>query len=152
MSFAATYWEQMPYFLAVAREGSLRAAAIKLGTTHAKLNRHIQALEAAYGTELIWRGRRGVTLTDAGQKLLPVAEEAELLFLQAQRNLFGLDKQESGDIHFSISGPLAYSFWPQLSRNFRKAFPQSTSFHMFQRPLKIRNSSKPMLASGLSMR
>ena len=81
MQLATTNWEQMPYFLAVARFGSLRAAADALGTTHAKLSRHINALEAPYGLQLFRRSRGGVQLTEAGKLLLPIAKEAEGLFL-----------------------------------------------------------------------
>ena len=118
-----TDWEQMPYFLAVARAGSLRGAAVAIGTTHLKVNRHLQALEAAYGTDLVRRGRRGITLTEAGQQLLPVAEEAELMFLQARRGLQGLDKEESGDLRFSVSGPLAYCLVAPIMAQFSKAYP-----------------------------
>ena len=78
-------WGQMPYFLAVARGGSLRAAAEALGATHGTVNRQLQALEASYGVQLFRRTRAGVELTEAGEALIPSAEEAEALFLGARR-------------------------------------------------------------------
>lgn len=116
-------WEQMPYFLAVARAGSLRAAAEVLGTTHVKVNRHIGALEATYGVALIRRTQRGVTLTPAGEKLLPIAEQAEGAFEQARRSLLGLDQQMTGDIHFSLSGPLAYFIATPILAKFSEQHP-----------------------------
>ena len=62
-------WEQMPFFLAVARTGSLRSAAEQLGATHATVRRHVEALEAGYGVQLFRRTRRGLTLTGAGETL-----------------------------------------------------------------------------------
>jgi DNA-binding transcriptional LysR family regulator len=38
-------WDQLRYFLAVARTGTLSAAAEQLGTEHTTVARHIQALE-----------------------------------------------------------------------------------------------------------
>ncbi len=124
MRLSASYWEQLPYFLAVSRSGSLRGAAEILGTTHAKINRHIQALESAYGMQLVRRTQRGVTLTDAGKTLLPIAEEAETLFLSAQQRLSGLDKQETGSIRFSVAGTLGYSVVAPILAAFFKKYPE----------------------------
>ena len=123
MQFAATNWEQMPYFLAVARFGSLRAAAEALGTTHAKLSRHINALEASYGMALFRRSRVGVELTEAGNLLLPVAKEAEGLFLGAQQRLTGLDRQETGSLRFSLTGTMAYDVVAPILLKFFERYP-----------------------------
>lgn len=118
-----TGWEQMPYFLATAREGSFRAAAEAMGTTHAKVSRQINALEATYGLQLLHRARGGVTLTDAGRLLLPVAQEAETLFLNAQQRLTGLDRVEAGSLKFSVPAAFAYEIVSPILIKFSKAFP-----------------------------
>ncbi len=123
MDISQTDWEQLPYFLAVARTGSLRRAAATLNTTHLKVNRHLKALEAAWGVELVRRSRSGAALTDAGARLLPTAEQAASLFTQARRSMQGLDRQISGDIRFSVSGPLGQLIAPILAR-FSRACPQ----------------------------
>ena len=114
----------MPYFLAVARAGSLRAAAEQLGTTHTKINRHLRAFETAYGVQLFRRSRAGVELTAAGTALLPVAEEAETLFLGAQRTLQGLDRQETGVVRFSLTGTMAYDIVAPILTDFFREFPE----------------------------
>ncbi|WP_297774659.1 LysR family transcriptional regulator [uncultured Roseovarius sp.] len=48
-------WKSLPAFLAVARNGSLRAAAEQLGGTLATLRRQIEAREAQLGTQLFRR-------------------------------------------------------------------------------------------------
>lgn len=123
MSFFATNWEQVPYFLAVARTGSLRAAAKMLGTTHAKINRHLSALETSYGMQLVRRSRGGIELTDAGKLLLPVAAEAEGLFLGAQQRLTGLDRQETGSLRFSLTGTMAYEVVAPILLKFFDKYP-----------------------------
>ncbi|MCP4821348.1 MAG: LysR family transcriptional regulator, partial [Shimia sp.] len=84
-------WSAMPYFLAVAREGSLRAAALSLGATHATVDRQVKALEASYGVRLFDRTRGGMTLTPAGDSLLPMAESAEDAMHGAKARVLGLD-------------------------------------------------------------
>lgn len=117
-------WEQMPFFLAVARAGSLRAAADALGTSHVKVSRHLGELERLYGVALVRRSRKGVELTEAGLRLLPLAEEAELTVLQARRSLQGLDQAMQGRIRFSVSRPLGYFVAAPIIAKFTRAFPK----------------------------
>lgn len=117
-------WEQIPYFLAVAREGSLRAAADNLDATHGTVNRHITALENSYGVRLFRRTSVGLELTVAGRSFLPVAEEAEVLFLQARNRLAGLDRQESGSVRFSLTGTMAYDIVAPILVKFFKQYPE----------------------------
>ena len=123
MQISAANWEQIAYLLAVSRAGSLRGAAEIMGTSHLKVNRQIHSLEASFGTDLVRRGRGGVTLTEAGERLLPAAEEAEQSFLQARRSLQGLDKQERGDLRFSLSGPMASDLMAPLLAKFSDLYP-----------------------------
>ena len=53
------------YFYTVAREGSFMAAAEKLDYAQSNLSMRIKQLEEIAGTELLIRGRNGVTLTDS---------------------------------------------------------------------------------------
>jgi molybdate transport repressor ModE-like protein len=62
---------------AVAREGSLSAAARTLGYTQPAVSHHIARLEAEVGTALLTRLGRGVRLTDAGRALV---EHADAVF------------------------------------------------------------------------
>jgi DNA-binding transcriptional LysR family regulator len=57
----------------VALTGSFSAAALSLGYTQSAVSRQVAALEAAAGHRLFDRGRRGVTLTPAGTRLLASA-------------------------------------------------------------------------------
>lgn len=59
---------QLAYFLAVAREGNVTAAADSLHMTQPALSRQMKGLERQLGCTLFERGR-GVTLTDAGRLL-----------------------------------------------------------------------------------
>ncbi len=112
-------WQHMPYFLAVARTGSLRGAGEQLSAMHGTVNRHICALETAYGVQLFRRSQSGLELTNAGRSLIPLAEDAEKLFLGARRRLQGLDREEAGAVRFSLTGTMAYEIVaPILTRFF----------------------------------
>ena len=93
MSGAAMNWAELPYYLAVARKGSLRSAADSLGATHATVDRHLKSLEASFSVRLFDRTRTGLALTEAGEALVPLAEEAEMAVIAARRRLSGLDRE-----------------------------------------------------------
>ena len=116
-------WEQVPYFLAVARTGSLRRAAEQLNANHGTIDRHIKALEAAYGVQLFSRTRKGLALTSAGQLFLPIAEEAETALVSARRRLSGLDREESGIVRVSMPPILAYHIMAPIFARFSEAYP-----------------------------
>ena len=61
--------KQLRYFAAVAEEGSITAAARRLYLSQPPLSMQLQALEREVGCRLFERGRRHITLTDAGRVL-----------------------------------------------------------------------------------
>ncbi|MES0810121.1 LysR family transcriptional regulator [Roseibium sp. SCPC15] len=124
-------WEQLPYFLAVARTGSLRAAASTINASYGTVNRNIQALEASYGVRLFHRSKRGFTLTEFGEALLPVVEAAEQTVFAARKKVEGLDKSESGTIRFSLSPTLAYDLIAPIIGRFHQKYPNiDIEFHL----------------------
>ncbi|MTI16202.1 LysR family transcriptional regulator [Rhodobacteraceae bacterium RKSG542] len=116
--------ELMPYFLAVARGGSLRSGAGLLNANYGTVNRNVQALEASYGVPLFNRSSRGFTLTEAGEALLPYALEIEEKAESARKRVIGLDKSEAGLVRFSLPPILAYTIMPPILARFHLAYPQ----------------------------
>ena len=72
-------------FEAVARLGGMNRAAVELNTVQSNITARIQALEADIGSMLLERHSRGVTLTQAGQRLLPYADKVARLLDDARR-------------------------------------------------------------------
>lgn len=70
-------WDHLRVFLAVARRGQILAAAQALSLNHATVARRLSALEEALGEPLFDRRPTGSTLTEAGERLLTVAERVE---------------------------------------------------------------------------
>ena len=86
--------EKIAYFVEVARAGSLRAAAKRMGIAQSSLGDQVTALEEELNVVLIERGRRGVRLTSAGNELLPYA----IRLIDAQRELVDAATDTAGSI------------------------------------------------------
>ena len=69
----------LEYFLAVAKVGNITRAAELLHVTQPTISRQLTDLEEALGAKLLLRGKRQVTLTDAG--VLFQQRAAEILSL-----------------------------------------------------------------------
>jgi DNA-binding transcriptional LysR family regulator len=74
-------------FLAVADTLSFRQAAETLHLSQPPLSRAIRELEERLGARLFDRGTQGVSLTDAGRKLLPYARSVGRLLREAEASL-----------------------------------------------------------------
>jgi DNA-binding transcriptional LysR family regulator len=77
-------WDDLRYFLAVARTGTLSAAAAQLGTEHTTVARHIHALEDELNSRLFHKSNSGYGLTDAGERLIAGAEALESAYVFAK--------------------------------------------------------------------
>jgi DNA-binding transcriptional LysR family regulator len=70
-------WDDLQFFLAVARSGQLASAARQLRTNHATVSRRIDRLEEALSVRLFERNPRGYILTAIGERLVQSAEQME---------------------------------------------------------------------------
>lgn len=77
-------WDDLRFFLALARTGKLTGAGLRLEVDHTTVRRRIMALEESLGETLFARSPKGYALTDAGQRLVKHAEEIESRMLIAQ--------------------------------------------------------------------
>ena len=64
---------QLRYFVAIAESGSFSRAAEKVFVAQSALSHQIAQLESELGTALFHRSRRGIDLTEAGQRFAPHA-------------------------------------------------------------------------------
>ena len=70
-------------FAAVARCGGITRAAGELNTVQSNVTNRVRALEMEVGVPLFERHARGMTLTDAGRRLLPYAQRLSVLSREA---------------------------------------------------------------------
>lgn len=88
------------YFLAVAREENMTAAAASLHVSQPTLSRQIQDLEAELGKQLFIREPRQMVLTEAGRLLRKRADEIVTLADKTEEEIYNLnDKDLKGDIY-----------------------------------------------------
>ena len=91
-------WNDLRYFVAVAREGSTLAAAKALGVSQPTVQRRLAALEKQIGCELTEPRPTGYCLTELGRELLPFAQRVEQEALSFCRQLSTRDASLSGTI------------------------------------------------------
>jgi DNA-binding transcriptional LysR family regulator len=109
-------WDDVRYFLELARVGSLSGAAKKLGVEHSTVSRRVEALEQSLGIRLFDRLPKGWTLTPEGETL---AAQATRLDDEAQtfsRVALGVSSLQ-GTVRVSAPPALAgYFFAPRLAK------------------------------------
>jgi DNA-binding transcriptional LysR family regulator len=91
-------WDDLRFFLAVARAGSLSSAASALGVTQPTVGRRITAFEKRLGARLFLHTPTGRRVSSTGQRLLEHAERIELDVIAAERVASGRDAGVSGRI------------------------------------------------------
>jgi DNA-binding transcriptional LysR family regulator len=100
-------WDDVRYFLAVARGGSVRAAAERLGVNHATVLRRIAQLENRLGANMFEKLPSGYRLTDAGQEILEFASQMEASSHQLETRVFGRDQSVRGLLRVTMAPTLA---------------------------------------------
>ena len=96
-------WSDLKVFLAIARTGTLAAAARAMGQTQPTMGRRLRALEEAVGHVLFQRTADGFVLTDEGAAVVSHAERMEEHALAFERVLGGNDAQLEGMLRLSSS-------------------------------------------------
>src|ERR1700722_8598390 len=109
-------WSDLRIFLAIARAGTLGAAARSLGQSQPTMGRRLRVLETALGYALFQRTADGFVLTDEGNAVLGHAERMEEEALAFQRRLAGADARLEGMLRLSCSDWFgAYMLAPVLA-------------------------------------
>lgn len=111
-------WDDLRYFLAVARTQTASAAGKRLGVDHTTVARRIRELEAALGTVLFEKSRAGgFVLTAEGQRLLAYADDVETTVQSASEQFAGGVHSLSGHVSIgSTEGFGSFFLAPQLAR------------------------------------
>ena len=119
-------WELYRSFLAVARLGSLSAAARDLALTQPTLGRHIDLLEQELGVGLFSRSQHGLTPTAAALGLLPHAQAMAAAAEALRRAASGEAGDERGTVRLTASEVVGAEVLPPLLAEFRERYPQVT--------------------------
>ena len=116
-------WDDLRFFLALARTRTVSAAGRELEVKHTTVSRRIKALEQGLGTRLFDHLPDGYALTPAGENLFQNALLMEEQAQAVERQVFGLDAQLKGHLVLTASHDVfSRLVTPQLGI-FKKVYP-----------------------------
>ena len=118
------------YFMAVAREESITAAANALHITQPTLSRQLRDLEEELGQELLARGGRRVTLTAEGMLLRKRAEEIVSMADRTEEEFRAMRGDLSGDVYIGGGETDAVNLIAAVCRELRGEHP-GIRFHLY---------------------
>ncbi len=101
-------WDDLRYFLAVARTGSIRGAAAHLQVNHSTVSRRIDAFEKKLDVRLFERLPTGYLMTSAGETMRQSAERIEGEVLAVGRQVVGGDSRLSGLLRVTLPDTVAH--------------------------------------------
>lgn len=101
-------WNDLKYFLAVARHGSTIAAGKALGLSQSTVHRRLAELESKIGRKLVTRTASGYRLTDFGKELQPYAERAEATIKDFERQVIDSGRDSIGVIRMTCPEPIVH--------------------------------------------
>jgi DNA-binding transcriptional LysR family regulator len=101
-------WNDLRYFLAVARHGSTVAAARALATNQSTVQRRLTALERRIGKPLATRTPAGYRLNELGRDLVAHAEGVERAVLAFEQQLQSATRGVSGVLRVACPEPIVY--------------------------------------------
>lgn len=115
-------WDDLRLVLAVARGGTLTAAANRLGVDQTTVTRRLKALEAKLGMTLFDRMRGGVELSETGEAFVAAAEALETRVLELERTIEGGAELLTGRVRLTMGEYLIYA-WLRPLTEFARQHP-----------------------------
>lgn len=100
-------WDDLRFFLALARHGSLSAAAKDLHVAQSTVGRRLASLEASLGVRLLNRTPEGYVPTQAGDGVRTHAERLEAEALSLERDVGGRDVRMAGLVRVTCAETVA---------------------------------------------
>lgn len=113
----------LQYFLAVAKEQNISAAAQALHLTQPTLSRQLRDLEEELGKQLMIRGSRKITLTEDGMLLRKRAEEILDLVGRTEKEISQSDETISGDIYIGTGETDGVRHIARTACQLQKSYP-----------------------------
>lgn len=117
-------WSHVQIFLTLAEAGSLNRAAPQLGLSQPTLGRQLVALEESLGQLLFERHSRGLSLTEAGQALLPAARRMREGAQELALALAARDQSLAGTVRLTASDIVSTYFLPPVLHALRQRYPE----------------------------
>jgi DNA-binding transcriptional LysR family regulator len=116
-------WNDLRYFLAVARTGSTIAAAKELGVNQSTVQRRLAILEEKVGRKLVERHPTGYRLTHLGDELRAQADAVEAAVAGFERRIVSVDTAPTGSVRLTCAEGMAYRLIPKMLDVFHARHP-----------------------------
>jgi DNA-binding transcriptional LysR family regulator len=116
-------WDDLQHFLAIARHGTLSAAARALKVTQSTMSRRLEALEARMGARLLNKTPSGYVLTAVGEAVLGNVERIENEALAVERTITGKDVRLEGSVRITAVETFAVIVLTPIFAAFRERYP-----------------------------
>ncbi len=116
----------LEYFLAVAREQNITAAAESLHISQPALSRQLKKMEDELGKQLLIRGVKGsrkVTLTEEGMILRKRAEEMLSLMQRTKEEISGSDETIAGNVYIGAGETETVRLFAKAAKEIQKKYP-----------------------------
>lgn len=118
--------KQLRYFVQVAELGSFSRAAAQLEIAQPALSRQIRHLETELRQNLLYRNGRGVSVTEAGKRLIDYARGILHQVARAEEDLRDARGALSGRVAVGLPPSIAKTITVPLTKEFRKRLPGAT--------------------------
>lgn len=116
-------FQQLQYFVAVAETRHFTRAADLVHVAQPSLSQQIKALERELGADLFLRARGNITLTDAGEALLPLARRILADAETARHEVGELVQLRSGRVRLGATPSVCTGLLPDVLRAFHDRYP-----------------------------
>ena len=126
-------FELYKIFYEVANAGNITKAANKLMISQPAVTKQIKTLEEELGGQLFIRTKRGVILTENGQKIYNHIKQGMICFEAAEMEFSNLKKLKTGTIKVGISTTLCRIFLLPILQKFHEEYP-NVAIQLFTDP------------------
>lgn len=117
-------WDDLKFFLAVCREGSIRSAAVVLKVNHATVSRRINNFEKSLGERLFERTPQGYRRTRLGDEIFEEASYLEERLSSIDRKILAKDENLVGEVRVTMPDLLGQHLLMEGISAFCHKYPQ----------------------------
>jgi DNA-binding transcriptional LysR family regulator len=129
-------WDEMRFFLELARTRTLASAARKLRVDYTTVGRRIAAFERELGSKLFERTPDGFVLTDAGEGIRAAAEQMEQCALQIEQRALGADRRLTGLVRVAATESIGHAVVLPAMRKLHRKYPD-IRLHLVTGPARL---------------
>lgn len=135
-------WEDVRYFIEVARHGSYSAAAVAMNVNQTTVSRRIQGLESVYAIKLFHNSSKGVEMTQAASEIYQQALDLETANIRISRCFSDYDDKLSGKVNLTMPHDIFSYFLADELSQFNISYPEiELNLSLSQDLLKINNDN-----------